>query len=151
MKFAIPFVALALTAVPASAEVIQRTAVAHNGRTVAVSYEPTVEASLRQANIGPRSNMACQWTSTVSVRRTAADADGRPIAALQRVITGGATRSGQYLGPCAGVSDAMKVGFAGGDEVLRTRAAAAADEDAQRLRTELASLALLSGGESHAR
>ena len=149
MKFAVPLVALVLAAVPASAEARTAT-IEHNGQTLAVAYKPAIETSLRQVNIGPRSNMVCRWTSKVTVLRTAADASGRPIAALERVVSASETRSGERLGPC-GVSESVKTGFAGGEQAIESRLASAASEDHHRLRNELASLAALSGSEHRVR
>ena len=151
MKFALLSAALVLLAVPANAQVLHRTAVVHDGQTVAVTYEPKVETRLRQIGIGPRSTAACMWKSTVSVQRTALDAEGRPIAALTRVVPGTKARSGQRVGHCVTLSEREKARFAGSEQALRAHVAAVAANDAEGLRGELASLASLSAGATHAR
>lgn len=142
---------LAASPAIASTDAAHRTSIVHNGQTVAISYEPQVETKLRQIGLGPRSSPACMWTSKVSVQRTAIAPDGRPIAALSRLIPGEKARSGQRAGHCNNLSEREKARLAGSVEAMRARVIAAAERDGHGLRTELASLEALGEGHSHAR
>ena len=139
MKFAVLFAGLVLAPVSVSAQVVHQASFVHDGQALAVTYEPKVETSLRQAGLGARGIATCLWTSRTVVQRTAHGADGQPIAALTRPLAGEVSRSGQRAGYCVDLSDETKAGFAGG-EATRSRLAAVASADAQELRTELASL-----------
>lgn len=138
-------------AVPVQADVVHQTSVVHEGREIAVTYEPQVETKVRQVGIGPRSALNCTWKSEVSVRRTALDASMRPIAALTRVVDGAAPRSGSQLGLCATVSSRQTAAFGGDEAKLRSFLADVAASDLATLRTEFASLNALHPSSSHAR
>lgn len=142
MKILIAPLALAsaLLAAPAAAEVVHRTSVVHEGRTVSVSYEPRFRTSHKQTGIGPRASAGCLWTTSVSVERSVTDASGRPIAALTRVVGEEKAGSGMHVGHCRHIEPRRMAGFAGDAEKLRSYVAAAADRDVAGLRTELASL-----------
>lgn len=142
MKLALVFSGLILAAAPAAAQVVHQVSIADGGPTVAVRYEPKVENSFRQTGFGPRAISACRWTSTVSVQRIAVGPDGRPIAALTRIVAEPKTRSGQLAGYC----DRAKAELGDSEQTLRSYVAAAADADAPALRAELASLASLKTG-----
>lgn len=133
------FAALLLAA-PASAQVAHEASVAVNGRDIAVRYEPQVEKSLRQTGIGPRSSANCTWKTALSVRRAALDAQGRPIAALTRVVDEGSVRRGAQLGLCSTVSARQTAAFGGDEQKLRMHLAQVAARDAAAVRTEVASL-----------
>lgn len=129
----------AFVAVPAAAETV-RTSVAHEGRTILVSYEPRSQTSHKQTGLGPRSSPGCLWTTRVAVERSVTDDAGRPIAALTRTVGEEKTRKGMHVGHCRDSSPRRTDAFAGNQAKLRAFVAAAADRDAQGLRTELASL-----------
>lgn len=133
------------------APVVHRTSVVHQGQALGITYEPQVETRLRQIGLGPRSSPACMWTSKVSVQRTAVGPDGRPIAALSRVIAGDKARSGQRAGHCNNLSERERARLAGKSEALQAQLIAAAERDSHGLRAELASLESLGKGDSHAR
>lgn len=151
MKFAPLFVLAAMVAVPAHAEVVHQTSVTHEGRSFAVSYEPTVETKFRQTGIGPRSAATCRWTTEVSARRVALDAQQRPIAALSRVMDETESRTGSQLGLCSTVSKRQLTAFGGDEQKLRAWLAEVAAKDAGTLRTEFASLNAVHGGHAYAR
>lgn len=151
MKFTPLFALTAMIAVPAQAQVAHQTSVTHEGRSFAVSYEPQVETKFRQTGIGPRSAPSCRWTSEVSVRRTALDAEMRPIAALSRVIEGSESRAGSQLGLCSTVSKRQLAAFGGNEQKLRAWLAQVAAKDAGALNAEFASLNSVHGGHAYAR
>lgn len=130
-----------ILAAPAAAEAIHRTSVDHRGRTVSVSYAPVARTSLKQAGIGPRTSAACRWRTEVSVERTVADASGRPIVVLTRVVEESKVRSGMHVGHCSSL--AGEVASAAAERELPAFVTAVADADAAALRTELASLGVL--------
>lgn len=151
MKF-LPLLSLAaFIAMPAQAQVAHQTSVTHEGRSFAVSYEPQVETKFRQTGIGPRSAPSCRWSTEVSVRRTAMDASGRPIAALSRVMDGTDSRAGSQLGLCSTVSKRQIAAFGGDEQKLRGWLAGVAARDAGTLREEFASLDAVHGGQAYAR
>lgn len=133
---------LALTAAsiaaPAAAETVHQTSVAHSGGAVSVSYTPRFETSHKQTGIGPRASAGCLWTTRVAIERSVADAAGRPIAALTRVV-GEGKASGNHVGHCRDIEPERMNGFSDKAE-LQGLVAAAAERDAHGLRTELASL-----------
>lgn len=150
MKHSVALVALAsvalasaLAAVPAGAEAVHRTSIVHEGRTVAVSYEPRSDTRFKQTGIGPRANAGCLWSTRVSVERSVVDASGRPIAALSRTVGEEKAHSGMAVGYCRDMTPERTDAFGGDRETLRGFVTAAADHDAQGLRTELTSLGLL--------
>ena len=152
MLFAAALTAGGLLAVPASAaELLHQTSIVHNGRTLAVSYEPQVETDLRQTGIGPRSQPSCLWEARVSVRRSAATAEGQPVSALARVIEGGPARKGARLGHCSSLRGDAADKLAGDDAALRSLLSDVATRDAPTLRSDLASLDALTAPVSHAR
>lgn len=151
MKFIAVFAGLGLFAVPAAAEVAHQTSVVHNGRTVALSYEPEVKTQYRQSGIGPRATPICLWTSKIAVQRNVIGADGQPIAALSRKLETRKGRSGSQVGHCAILTSRNQVRSGASAETLRATVAEVASNDAATLRAELASLATLGTGESHAR
>ncbi|MEO5587080.1 MAG: hypothetical protein ABIQ81_05250 [Novosphingobium sp.] len=151
MKFAPLFAVLALVSLPASAQVTHQASAVHNGRTIAVTYAPEVRTNLRQTGAGPRVNATCLWRSSIAVQRTALDADGQRIAALTRVVDEKHAGSGLRTGYCTSLSDADKAALAGSETALRSHVAAIADNDADTLRIELASLSSLGHGPAHAR
>ena len=134
------FLAAALFAAPASAEVIHQTSVEHAGRTMSVTYEPRFRTSHKQTGIGPRASAGCLWTSRVSVERIVADAAGQPIAALTRIVGEEKVAKGMHVGHCRHIEPRRMATFGGDREKLEGFVAAAADRDRQGLRTELASL-----------
>ena len=126
---------------PATAEQIHRTSLDHEGRVLSLSYEPRVETTFRQVDIGPRAFPRCLWTTRLSVQRTAFGADDRPIAALSRRLGEEAKpRRGADLGHCASLSRQAGRTFGVSAAELRTAGAEAARDDAAALRTELAGL-----------
>ena len=151
MKFLPLFSLAAFIAMPAHAQVSHQTSFTHGDRSVAVSYEPHVETTFRQTGIGPRSAPSCRWSSEVSVRRTAMDANGRPIAALSRVMEGTDSRAGSQLGLCSTVSKRQLAAFGGDEQKLRGWLAGIAARDAGKLREEFASLDAVQGGQTYAR
>ena len=151
MKY-LPFVAIALlAAAPAQAEVAHEATITHEGRTFAVSYQAEVETKFRQTGIGPRSAANCQWSSELAVRRTALDAERRPIAALTRVVDEGKVRSGAQLGLCSTVSKRQLAAFGGDEQKLRAHLADVAARDAGALGGEFASLNAVHGAVAYAR
>jgi hypothetical protein len=151
LKSIIPAVVFGLAVAPANAETAHRTSVVHEGRTIAVHYEPQIETKFRQTGIGPRSTPQCLWSAKVSVQRTAVNAEGQPIAALTRVVGEGKPRGGARLGHCSSVSERPASEFVGSDAALRTVVADAAGADAAALHGELASLASFTTKDAHAR
>ncbi|WP_324741058.1 hypothetical protein U8326_14465 [Tsuneonella sp. CC-YZS046] len=139
--------ALGLLATPASAEVIHRASVVHEGRTINLSYEPKVETSLRQAGIGPRTPAICLWKSRIAIHRAAATPEGEPIAALSRVVEEMPLRNGSRRGHCSTLQAGQSAEFQGSPEELRKHLTQAAGSDALALRRELRDLALLSAEE----
>ena len=139
--------ALGLLTTPASAEVIHRASVVHEGRAINLSYEPKVETRLRQTGVGPRTQAICLWKSRVSIHRTAATPEGEPIAALSRVVEEMPLRSGSRRGHCSNLPVGRPAEFQGSPEVLRKHLTQAASSDALALRRELRDLALLSADE----
>ena len=129
-----------VVATPAAAEVAHQTAIAHDGATLAVSYEPRTKTRLRQAGLGPRLPATCLWRSEVSVERTLTDAAGRPIAALTRTVGPAKTAEGVRRGYCADMKPHQIGVFQGHSEQLRTFLAEASEQDRQALHAELASL-----------
>ncbi len=142
---------LALFAVPASAEVVHQTSVVHNGRAVAISYEPDVKTQYRQSGIGPRATPICLWSSRIAVQRIATGADGQPIAALSRKVETRRGASGSQVGHCSILTSRGQIRSAASPDTLRAAIAEVATNDAATLRAELASLATLGTGETHAR
>lgn len=142
MKIAIASLVLgtALIAAPAAAEVVHQTSVVHDGKTMSVSYEPRLKTSTRQAGLGPRASAQCLWSTRVAVERSVVDASGRRIAALTRVIGEDKAGSGMHVGHCRHIDAKRMTAFGGDTDKLRGFVAAAAEQDAQGLRTELASL-----------
>lgn len=134
------FLGAAFFAAPASAEVVHQTSVVHAGRTLSVTYEPRFETRHKQTGIGPRASAGCLWTSRVSVERIVADASGQPIAALTRVVGEEKVARGMHVGHCRHIEPRRMAAFGGDRDKLQGFVAAAADRDAQGLRTELASL-----------
>lgn len=151
MKFIAVFAGLSLFAVPASAEVAHQTSVVHNGRTVALSYEPEIKTQYRQSGIGPRSTPICLWSSKIAVQRNVTGVDGQPIAALSRKLETRKGRSGSQVGHCSILTSRNQVRSGASAATLRATVAEVASNDAAVLRAELASLATLGTGESHAR
>lgn len=125
---------------PAAAEVAHQTAVAHDGATLDVSYEPRTKTRLRQGGLGPRLPATCLWRSEVSVERTLSDAAGRPIAALTRTVGTAKVAEGVRRGYCTDVQPHQIGVFQGDAEKLRTFLAQASEQDRQALHAELASL-----------
>lgn len=150
MKVMLVLAGLGFAAAPASAQVVHQTSVTHNGRTIALSYESQVDTSFRQTGLGPRSSATCFWKSQVSVKRTAIDANGQPIAALSRVVKEAKPTKGSQPGLCATVSARRTAAFKGNEGELRKFLANVAENDAGALRTAMASLAAPSA-ETHAR
>jgi hypothetical protein len=128
-------------ALPAQAETAHRSSVTHEGRTVALSYEPKLETTFRQVDIGPRAFPRCIWTTKVAVQRTAFGADNRPIAALTRLVGEEAKpRRGSDLGHCSALSRQDGRSFGVSTAELQAMGADAARDDAAALHTEIASL-----------
>lgn len=126
---------------PAAAEHVHRTSLDHQGRTLALSYEPRVETTFRQVDTGPRAFPRCIWSTRLSVQRTALGADNQPIAALSRRIAEEAKpRGGAELGHCTALSRKTNRTFGVSAAELRAAGAEAARDDAAALRTELAGL-----------
>lgn len=138
-------------AAPASAEVVHQTSVTHNGRAVAIRYEPDVKTQYRQSGIGPRATPICLWSSKIAVQRNATGADGQPIAALTRKVETRRGASGSQVGHCSILTARGQIRSAASAETLRAAIAEVASNDAATLRAELASLATLGTGEAHAR
>jgi hypothetical protein len=134
-------------ALPASAH---ETSLVHNGQAVSLKYEPQVATRYHQVGIGPRTTARCQWQTRIAVLRTAADAEGRSIAALTRRIGTERKRSGSQVGYCV---DFRTSGKTPGADVATVSAhiAEVAQSDAAALHTELASLASLGAKEAYAR
>lgn len=127
-------------AAPAAAETAHRTSVTHQGRTLTLSYEPRSETTFRQVDIGPRAFPRCQWSTKVSVQRTAIGADNQPIAALTRQVADEAkARRGSDLGHCAALARQGRT-FGVSKAELQAIGVEAARTDAAALHTELASL-----------
>lgn len=140
-----------LLAAPASAQPVHQSSLVHNGQTVALQYEPLVETEFRQRGVGPRSTATCAWKSRVSVKRTALDASGAPIAVLTRVMPPEQTHSGTRHGRCASMPERDGASFPGSEQALQAHVAQIAAHDAPGLRAELASLRSLGASDSYAR
>jgi hypothetical protein len=125
---------------PAAAEVAHQTAVAHDGATLSVSYEPRTTTRLRQGGLGPRLAATCLWSSEVSVERKLADANGRPVEALTRTIGTSKTAEGLRRGYCSDLQPHQVGVFHGNAGKMRAFLAAASEQDRQALQAELASL-----------
>jgi len=138
----------ALFAVPATASVVHRTSLAHEGGTVSVSYEPRTKTNLRQTGLGPKSQAACLWTSQVSVERKLVDASGRPVEALTRTVGEPKFAEGLQPGYCAHVTPSQVSVFRGNSEKMQALLVRAAEADRHNLHTELASLGSLGRGAS---
>src|SRR6218665_2920234 len=123
MKFIAVFAGFGLFAAPAAAEVAHQTSVVHNGRTVALSYEPEVKTQDRQSGIGPRSTPICLWTSKIAVQRNVSGADGQPIAALSRKLETRKGRSGSQVGHCSILTSRKQVRSGASAETLRATVA----------------------------
>lgn len=123
---------------PVAAETVHQISVAHHNGAVSVSYAPRFATSHRQTGIGPRATPSCLWITSVAIERTVVDASGRPIAALNRVV-GEDKASGNHPGHCRDIEPRRMTGFSDKNE-LQGLVAAAAERDADGLRTELASL-----------
>lgn len=141
MKFAAAVLFLGMAAAtPAAAETVHHTSVTHEGRTLSLSYEPKLETTFRQIDIGPRAFPRCMWTTRISVQRTAT-AGGQPIAALTREIADDAKpRRGSDMGHCSTISRKEGRTFGVSRAELQTLGADAARADTAALHTELASL-----------
>lgn len=140
-NFVVPlFLSAALFGAPAKAEVVHQTSVRHAGRALSVTYQPRFETSRKQTGIGPRASAGCLWTSRVSVERVVADASGRPIAALTRIIGGEKVAKGMHVGHCRHIEPRRMAAFGGDRDTLHAFVTAAADRDTPGLRAELASL-----------
>ena len=85
------------------------------------------------------------------MQRNVIGADGQPIAALSRKLETKKGRSGSQVGHCSILTSRNQVRSGASAETLRATVAEVATNDAAVLRAELASLATLGSGESHAR
>lgn len=132
--------ASALVAAPAAADVVHRTSIVHQGSTMAVSYEPRFETSHKQTGIGPRASAGCLWTTRTAALRSVADASGRSVAALTRLVGEEKVSSGMQAGYCRDMAPERTAAFGGDAEKLRHHLSAAAEQDAHGLYRELASL-----------
>lgn len=145
MKRLFPVVAFGIVAStmiggPAAAQIAHQAAVAHDGATLSVSYEPRTTTRLRQGGLGPRLPATCLWSSEVSVERKLADSAGRPIEALTRTVGTAMATEGLRRGYCSDVRPHQVGVFQGNPEKMRAFLAQASEADRQALHAELASL-----------
>ena len=132
-----------ILAAPAAAGVAHETSLAYEGTTLSVTYEPSTRMTLRQTGLGPRGAAACLWTAEVSAERKLADASGRPVEALTRIVGEPMVAKGLQPGHCAQLErDQAAILDSHSDKVRRLLAEAAASDEA-RLQSEMASFAAL--------
>lgn len=136
-----------LSAVPAAAAgIVHQTSLAHEGKTISVSYEARTKTSFRQSGLGPRASAICLWKTEISVERRLTDAGGQPVAALTRVVGEPRIVEGGQPGYCANLDAQRGEAFGAHPERMRSLLNKTADSDAPRLQGELASLGTLGRG-----
>jgi len=130
---------IAFLAAPASATVAHQTSLVHEGQSLTVSYEPKSKTNTKQTGLGSRTPQRCLWRTTAWVERKVTDASGKEIAALTRDIGESRIGDGNEVGFCNTLSASRSVAFGGDKAKLKAFVLAAAGDDAQSLRAELAS------------
>ena len=132
-----------MLAAAAATTATERISVDHAGRTMAAQYSAELAVSTKQAGSLAGSRMGtrrCDWTASVTVRRTIAGQDGASIAALSRTVADDQAFSGSRMGECDTMRRAIEAEAARRDDRLRTHLAQAIAADRPQLMAELDSI-----------